>query len=46
MKYPSGLCQDECDEEEKESWRKTVNLELVFGYHWKPGTGPQVQQMP
>ncbi|KAK3543008.1 hypothetical protein QTP70_008694 [Hemibagrus guttatus] len=35
------LTKDECDEEEKESWRKTVNLELVFGYHWKPGTGPQ-----
>uniref|UniRef100_A0A671YEJ5 Protein kinase domain-containing protein n=1 Tax=Sparus aurata TaxID=8175 RepID=A0A671YEJ5_SPAAU len=28
------------DELEKEVERcKTVNLELVFGYHWKPGTG-------
>ncbi|KAF7709561.1 mitogen-activated protein kinase kinase kinase 20 isoform X1 [Silurus meridionalis] len=36
------LIKDEWDiEEEKQSWRKTVNLELVFGYHWKPGTGPQ-----
>ncbi|KAM9485999.1 mitogen-activated protein kinase kinase kinase 20 isoform 1-T2 [Clarias gariepinus] len=36
------LTKDEWDrEEEKASWRKTVNLELVFGYHWKPGTGPQ-----
>ncbi|KAK2850009.1 hypothetical protein Q7C36_008792 [Tachysurus vachellii] len=36
------LTKDEWDgEEEGESWRKTVNLELVFGYHWKPGTGPQ-----
>uniref|UniRef100_A0A8C1UFI4 Sterile alpha motif and leucine zipper containing kinase AZK n=1 Tax=Cyprinus carpio TaxID=7962 RepID=A0A8C1UFI4_CYPCA len=23
----------------EEEWRKTVNLELVFGYHWKAGTG-------
>ncbi|XP_026768287.1 mitogen-activated protein kinase kinase kinase 20 isoform X1 [Pangasianodon hypophthalmus] len=36
------LTKDEWDrEEEKQRWRKTVNLELVFGYHWKPGTGPQ-----
>lgn len=21
---------------------KTVKLELVFGYHWKPGTGKDV----
>ncbi|TSM68882.1 Mitogen-activated protein kinase kinase kinase 20 [Bagarius yarrelli] len=36
------LTKDEWDKErEKESWSKTVNLELVFGYHWKPGTGPQ-----
>ncbi|XP_040912393.1 mitogen-activated protein kinase kinase kinase 20 isoform X2 [Toxotes jaculatrix] len=28
------------DELEREVGRsKTVNLELVFGYHWKPGTG-------
>uniref|UniRef100_A0A8C1S1A9 Sterile alpha motif and leucine zipper containing kinase AZK n=1 Tax=Cyprinus carpio TaxID=7962 RepID=A0A8C1S1A9_CYPCA len=25
--------------EAEEEWRKTVNLELVFGYHWKAGTG-------
>uniref|UniRef100_A0A8B9KW07 Protein kinase domain-containing protein n=1 Tax=Astyanax mexicanus TaxID=7994 RepID=A0A8B9KW07_ASTMX len=36
------LCQDEwAQEEEEEGWRKSVNLELVFGYHWKPGNGPQ-----
>lgn len=29
-------------EEEDEEWRKTVNLELVFGYHWKAGTGQTV----
>lgn len=47
MKSPCVLSQDEWDrEEEEKSWRKTVNLELVFGYHWKPGTGPKVQQMP
>ena len=31
------------DELEKEvEQRKIVNLELVFGYHWKPGTGKSV----
>uniref|UniRef100_A0A9J8CLI0 Mitogen-activated protein kinase kinase kinase 20 n=1 Tax=Cyprinus carpio carpio TaxID=630221 RepID=A0A9J8CLI0_CYPCA len=30
-----GLATEEAEEE----WRKTVNLELVFGYHWKAGTG-------
>lgn len=36
------LTKDEWDrEEEEKSWRKTVNLELVFGYHWKPVTGPK-----
>ncbi|XP_053483012.1 mitogen-activated protein kinase kinase kinase 20 isoform X1 [Ictalurus furcatus] len=36
------LTKEEWDrEEEEKSWRKTVNLELVFGYHWKPGTGPK-----
>ncbi|ROK08401.1 Mitogen-activated protein kinase kinase kinase 20 [Anabarilius grahami] len=29
-------------EEEDEEWRKTVNLELVFGYHWKAGTSHTV----
>lgn len=32
--------QDELEEEVESS--KTVNLELVFGYHWKPGTGKSV----
>ncbi|TRY90443.1 hypothetical protein DNTS_011808 [Danionella cerebrum] len=31
----NGLASEEADEE----LRKIVNLELVFGYHWKPGTG-------
>ncbi|XP_023661593.1 mitogen-activated protein kinase kinase kinase 20 isoform X1 [Paramormyrops kingsleyae] len=29
------------DEEEEEYEEKVINLELVFGYHWKPGSGPQ-----
>ncbi|XP_062861737.1 mitogen-activated protein kinase kinase kinase 20 isoform X2 [Trichomycterus rosablanca] len=35
------LIKDEWEKEEDEqaAWTKTVNLELVFGYHWKPGTG-------
>lgn len=42
-----GLCslflspQDELEKEEKQG--KTVNLELVFGYHWKPGSGTSVR---
>lgn len=32
--------QDELEKEVEKS--KTVNLELVFGYHWKPGTGKSV----
>ncbi|XP_072541935.1 mitogen-activated protein kinase kinase kinase 20 isoform X1 [Salminus brasiliensis] len=36
------LTKDEwAQEEEEEGRRKTVNLELVFGYHWKAGTGPK-----
>ncbi|KAM7407440.1 hypothetical protein PAMA_003254 [Pampus argenteus] len=31
------LLKDELETEVERS--KTVNLELVFGYHWKPGTG-------
>ncbi|XP_068602286.1 mitogen-activated protein kinase kinase kinase 20 isoform X1 [Brachionichthys hirsutus] len=31
------LLKDELEEEVGKS--KTVHLELVFGYHWKPGTG-------
>ncbi|XP_076858915.1 mitogen-activated protein kinase kinase kinase 20 isoform X2 [Brachyhypopomus gauderio] len=27
--------------EQQAGWRKTVSLELVFGYHWKAGTGPK-----
>ncbi|KAM9448311.1 mitogen-activated protein kinase kinase kinase 20-like isoform 1-T1 [Salvelinus alpinus] len=33
------LMKDGCAEEEEEETRKIVNLELVFGYHWKAGTG-------
>ncbi|KTF78558.1 hypothetical protein cypCar_00038533, partial [Cyprinus carpio] len=33
--FADGLATEEAEEE----WRKTVNLELVFGYHWKAGTG-------
>ncbi|KAJ8403334.1 hypothetical protein AAFF_G00351060 [Aldrovandia affinis] len=33
------LMKEEGVEEEEE--RKVVNLELVFGYHWKSGSGPQ-----
>ncbi|KAI1899530.1 hypothetical protein AGOR_G00062740 [Albula goreensis] len=33
------LMKEEGVEEEDE--RKMINLELVFGYHWKAGTGPQ-----
>lgn len=32
--------KDELEKEVEQS--KTVNLELVFGYHWKPGTGKSV----
>lgn len=32
--------QDEL--EQKEEGSKSVNLELVFGYHWKAGTGKSV----
>lgn len=35
------LFQDSVGEPE-ENEEKTVNLELVFGFHLKPGTGPQV----
>ncbi|KAF0026427.1 hypothetical protein F2P81_021164 [Scophthalmus maximus] len=31
------LFKDELEKQVEQS--KTVNLELVFGYHWKPGTG-------
>ncbi|XP_035264909.1 mitogen-activated protein kinase kinase kinase 20 isoform X1 [Anguilla anguilla] len=34
------LRKDEGAEEEEDE-RKVIGLELVFGYHWKPGTGPQ-----
>ncbi|KAL0963844.1 hypothetical protein UPYG_G00314310 [Umbra pygmaea] len=33
------LIKDGWIEQEEEESRKTVNLELVFGYHWKAGTG-------
>ncbi|KAG7247697.1 hypothetical protein CRUP_012505, partial [Coryphaenoides rupestris] len=33
------------ESEEKVEQRKTVYLELVFGYHWKPGTGDTVSQL-
>ncbi|KPP75640.1 Mitogen-activated protein kinase kinase kinase MLT-like [Scleropages formosus] len=29
------------DEELEKEDEKVINLELVFGYHWKAGTGPQ-----
>ncbi|KAI4871963.1 hypothetical protein NFI96_021267 [Prochilodus magdalenae] len=36
------LTKDEwAREKEEEGWRKIVSLELVFGYHWKAGTGPK-----
>ncbi|KAJ8282430.1 hypothetical protein COCON_G00049490 [Conger conger] len=34
------LRKDEGAEEEEDE-KKVIGLELVFGYHWKPGTGPQ-----
>ncbi|KAF7248383.1 Mitogen-activated protein kinase kinase kinase 20 [Varanus komodoensis] len=34
------LMKDSASENEA-SEEKVVNLELVFGYHFKPGTGPQ-----
>lgn len=34
--------QDGLVVEEEEECRKSVNLELVFGYHWKAGTGHKV----
>uniref|UniRef100_A0A669CGB8 Mitogen-activated protein kinase kinase kinase 20 n=1 Tax=Oreochromis niloticus TaxID=8128 RepID=A0A669CGB8_ORENI len=38
--FPPLLKVSSSDELEKEvEQSKTVNLELVFGYHWKPGTG-------
>ena len=33
--------QDALEKEVEKS--KAVNLELVFGYHWKPGTGNSVR---
>ena len=30
------------EEEEEEEKSKIVNLELVFGYHWKAGAGQSV----
>ncbi|KAK7168617.1 hypothetical protein R3I93_004824 [Phoxinus phoxinus] len=38
--FPPLIKDGLATEEEDEEWRKTVNLELVFGYHWKAGTGP------
>ncbi|KAG7466875.1 hypothetical protein MATL_G00146940 [Megalops atlanticus] len=35
------LMKDEEEEEEEEEEGKIISLELVFGYHWKAGTGPQ-----
>ncbi|XP_016148171.1 mitogen-activated protein kinase kinase kinase MLT-like, partial [Sinocyclocheilus grahami] len=37
--FPPLIKDDLATEEAEEEWRKTVNLELVFGYHWKAGTG-------
>lgn len=34
------LPQEELEKQVEES--KTIKLELVFGYHWKPGTGKEV----
>lgn len=36
--FPPLIKDGSAFEEEEES-KKTVNLELVFGYHWKAGTG-------
>ncbi|XP_066542507.1 mitogen-activated protein kinase kinase kinase 20 isoform X2 [Hoplias malabaricus] len=38
--FPPLMKDEWGHEEEEEGWRKIVNLELVFGYHWKAGTGP------
>ncbi|XP_030642778.1 mitogen-activated protein kinase kinase kinase 20 [Chanos chanos] len=35
------LMKDELTGEEEEELRKVVHLELVFGYHWRAGTGPK-----
>ncbi|KAK1789447.1 hypothetical protein P4O66_014894 [Electrophorus voltai] len=35
------LTKEEWAQEQQADWRKTVSLELVFGYHWKAGTGPK-----
>ncbi|XP_073701134.1 mitogen-activated protein kinase kinase kinase 20 [Garra rufa] len=37
--FPPLIKDGLATEETEEEWRKTVNLELVFGYHWKAGTG-------
>lgn len=38
--YQFSSLKDELEKEVEQS--KTVNLELVFGYHWKPGAGASV----
>lgn len=37
--FPPLIKDGSASEEADEDWSKTVNLELVFGYHWKAGTG-------
>lgn len=38
----SAFLFQDSGEEPEENEEKIVNLELVFGFHLKPGTGPQV----
>ncbi|KAJ8416866.1 hypothetical protein AAFF_G00327440 [Aldrovandia affinis] len=39
--FPPLRKDEGAEEEEEEEEMKVIGLELVFGYHWKAGTGPQ-----